>query len=250
MTDNRIIIITGAGSGIGAATVARLAAPDTSFLLSTRSNRDGLETVANAARCAGAQVHTWLGDLSEEGAASELVSVARDTFGGIDQIVSNAGKASKSAFRDLTRDDVLAAMSVNTLPMVELVTAAMDDLVQSSWGRVVTLSSFVTHDFGINGVLFPATSASKGAVEALTRALAFELAQSGVSVNCVAPGYTRKVGGHAAIGAEAWKAAAAATPNGKLAEPEDIAATIAFLLSRDAGHITGQVLRVDGGLSL
>ncbi|MCP4386502.1 MAG: SDR family oxidoreductase, partial [Hyphomicrobiales bacterium] len=120
----------------------------------------------------------------------------------------------------------------------------------SQWGRVVSLSSFVANDFGINGTIFPATAAAKAATEALTRALAFELARKGVTVNCIAPGYTRKVGGHAAISADAWTAAAEATPNGRIAEPEDVAATVAFLLSREARHITGQVIRVDGGLSL
>ena len=82
------------------------------------------------------------------------------------------------------------------------------------------------------------------------KALAFELAPAGVTVNCVAPGFTRKRGGHAALGAAAWEAAARATPSGRIAEPEDIATAIAFFLSRDAGHVTGQILRVDGGLSL
>lgn len=250
MTDTRVVIITGAASGIGAATAARLAGEDTSLMLATRSNAEGLETTAEAARRAGSQVATWMGDLSEEGAAVRLVSATREAFGRVDQIVSNAGKAKKGAFRDLTRGDVQEALSINALPLVELVNAAMDDLIASHWGRVVSLSSFVTQNFGVNGALFPATSASKGATEALSKALAFELARDGVSVNCVAPGYTRKVGGHAAIGEAAWKAAAEATPNGNLAEPEDIAAAIAFFLSREAGHITGQVLRVDGGMSL
>ena len=82
------------------------------------------------------------------------------------------------------------------------------------------------------------------------KALAFELAPTGVTVNAVAPGFTRKDGGHAALGAEAWTAAAKATPSGRIAEPQDIAAAIAFFLSTEAGHVTGQVLRVDGGLSL
>lgn len=250
MTDTRVVIITGAASGIGAATAARIAGEGTSLMLATRGNAEGLETTAEAARKAGSQVATWLGDLSEEGAAERLVAATREAFGRVDQIVSNAGKAQKGRFRDLTREDIHAAVSVNAVPLVELVNAAMDDLIASDWGRVVSLSSFVTNNFGVNGVLFPATSASKGATEALTKALAFELAREGVSVNCVAPGYTRKVGGHAAIGQSAWDAAAEATPNGNLAEPEDIAATIGFFLSREAGHITGQILRVDGGMSL
>ncbi len=250
MKGDRAVIITGAASGIGAATAGRLAGEGASLMLATRSNKEGLARTADAVRESGCPVATWLGDLSGEGASARLVSATREAFGRVDQIVSNAGKAKRGAFRDLTRADVREALSINAIPLIELVNAAMGDLIESDWGRVVSLSSFVAHDFGINDVLFPATSASKGAVEALTKALAFEMAKKGVPVNCVAPGYTRKVGGHAAIGEEAWKAAADATPNGRLAEPDDVAAAIAFFLSREARHITGQVLRVDGGLSL
>lgn len=250
MNARRVVLITGAGSGIGAATATRLAGERTDLVLSTRSNADGLARVAEAARQSGSRVVTRLGDLSDPRFAAELIDVARDSFSRVDQIVSNAGKAQRGSFRSLSRDDVQAAVSVNALPFFELVRATMDDLVASDWGRVVSLSSFVANDFGINGTIFPATSASKAAVEALTKSLAMELAPHGVCVNAVAPGYTRKVGGHAALDSKAWEEAAKATPNGKLAEPEDIAATIDFLLSRDARHITGQVLRVDGGLSL
>ena len=248
MTD-RVVLITGAASGIGAATVRSLAAPGTSLMLTTRGNADGLAETARAAGDADA-VHTMTGDLSEPGFATALVAATRDRFGRVDQIVSNAGKAQKSTFGALTREDITGAIATNTLPFVDLVTAALPDLKASAWPRVVALSSFVTNDFGINGVIFPATSASKGAVEALARALAAQLAPDRIPVNCVAPGYTRKVGGHAALSQAAWDAAAEATPMGRIADPEDIAGAIAFMLSREAAHVTGQILRVDGGLSL
>ncbi len=188
--------------------------------------------------------------MTDKGAADALVTSARSTFGSIDQIVCNAGRAQKAEFGAFGRDDLATALGVNTVPFVELVTACQADLAASAWGRVIATSSFVANDFGVNGTIFPATAASKGALEALASSLAFQLASTGTTVNCVAPGYTRKVGGHAALPPKAWEDAARATPSGRIAEPEDIAAAIEFLLSRDAGHITGQILRVDGGLSL
>ena len=99
--------------------------------------------------------------------------------------------------------------------------------------------------------MFPATAAAKGAVESLIRTLAVDVAPKGITVNCVAPGFTEKESrGHSALSQDAWNKAAALTPSGRLAKPADIAAAIAFFLSEEAAHITGQRLRVDGGLSL
>lgn len=246
----RVVLITGAASGIGAATALRLAAPETALVLTTRGNAEGLAHAAEAARARGAAVATHLADLAEPGGAEGVVVAGRAAFGRIDQIVNNAGKAEKARFGDFGGAELDRALAVNTRPFLELVTAARGDLEASAWGRVVAISSFIVNDIGINGVIFPATAAAKAAVEALARTLAFQFAPVGVTVNCVAPGYTRKVGGHAALGPAAWEAAAAATPSGRIADPEDIAAAVAFLLSREARHVTGQILRVDGGLSL
>ncbi|MEO1222752.1 MAG: SDR family oxidoreductase [Pseudomonadota bacterium] len=249
-THERVVLITGAASGIGAATALRLAAPDAALFLTTRANEDGLAATVDAAAAKGANVAHALADLAEPASVDQLVASAREALGSIDQIVCNAGRAQKSQFGDFGRTDLGTAFGVNTVPFVELVSACRADLEASSWGRVVALSSFVANDFGVNGTIFPVTAASKAALEALARSLAFQLAPSGTTVNCVAPGYTRKVGGHAALPPKAWEDAARATPSGRIAEPADIAAAIDFLLSRDAAHITGQILRVDGGLSL
>lgn len=246
----RVVLVTGAASGIGAAVARRLAGPDTALVLTTRANAAGLGAVAEAVQAAGSPVLAPLSDLAAPGAAATLVAQAVQRFGRLDQIVSNAGRAQKARFGDFGAEDLSDAFAVNTLPFQALVTAALPALQASPWGRVVAISSFVARNVGVNGVFFPATAAAKGALEALARVLALQLAPQGVTVNCVAPGFTRKVGGHAALDPAAWEAAAAATPNGRLAEPEDIAAAVAFLLSREAGHVTGQILRVDGGLSL
>lgn len=246
----RVVLITGAASGIGAATARRLAAPNTALFLTTRANEEGLEATAAAASDSGAQVAHGLADLAESNAADALVASARAALGPIDQIVCNAGRAQKSQFGTFGSNDLRTAFDVNTLPFAELVTACQVDLEASPWGRVVAVSSFVVNDIGVNNTIFPVTAASKAALEALARTLAFQLAPTGTTVNCVAPGYTRKVGGHAALPPKAWEDAARATPSGRIAEPEDIAAAIEFLLSRGADHVTGQILRVDGGLSL
>ena len=128
-------------------------------------------------------------------------------------------------------------------------TAAREALVASPQGRIVVVSSFVAHRFA-QGAVFPASATGKAAAEALTRALAAELAPRGVTVNAVVPGYTRKDHGSGSLDPATWDRAAKAAPMGRLAEPEDVAHLIAFLLSPHARHITGQLIAVDGGLTL
>lgn len=246
-----MVLVTGAGSGIGAATARRIAGPGTALLLHTRSNVSGLDAVAAEARAAGAEVETALGDLAEAEAAEQLVARAQGAWGRLDQIVSNAGFARKGSFGGLAPAELEGSLEAMPMAFLRLVEAALPDLLASSWGRVVVVSSFVAHRFGTGGLHFPVSGAAKAALEALARSLAAQVAPRGVTVNCVAPGFTRKdPRGHAATSPEAMERTRALIPTGRLCEPDDIAAAIAFLLSRQAGQITGQVLHVDGGLSL
>ena len=247
----RTVIITGAGSGIGAATARWIAAPDTALVLHTGSNIAGLDSVAGHCRDQGAVVATTTGDLREAAASKTLIDLARTEFGRVDQLVSNAGAARRASFGELSEADLQADTELIGMTFFRLIDAALADLEASNWGRVVAISSFVAHTFGANGTVFPATSFAKSALEGLAKALAWQLAPHGTTVNCVVPGYTRKdPSGHAAIEPAAWETARRATPDQKLGTPDDVAAAIAFFLSRDTSHITGQTLHVDGGLSL
>ncbi len=248
---DRVVVITGASSGIGAATARRIATPDTALVIHARSNIDGLTNVADLCREQGAAAATATSDLTEAAASSNLIALAQTEFGRVDQIVSNAGAARRAEFGDLQESGLRADTELIGMAFFRLIDAALPDLKSSHWGRVVAVSSFVAHTFGANDSVFPATSFAKSGLEGLAKALAWQLAPHGTTVNCVVPGYTRKdPTGHAAIAPAAWEAARRTTPDQKLGEPEDVAATIAFFLGRDASHITGQTLHVDGGLSL
>jgi 3-oxoacyl-[acyl-carrier protein] reductase len=250
-TFNRIVLITGAGSGIGAETARQLAAPGTALVLHTRKNADGLKAIADVCAGSGAATEMVLGDLADPAVPQAMVDAARARFGGVDQIVSNAAQAVRSELGDLRPEHLTQAFDTMPIALFRLVDAAMDDLVASQWGRVVAVSSFVAHVFGTAGIHFPSTSAAKGALEALARSMAVQLAPRGVTVNCVVPGFTRKdPTGHLAATTSSLEKAIAVTPTGRLTEPADVAAAIRFLLSREASQITGQALHVDGGLTL
>lgn len=248
-----VALVTGAASGIGAATVRLLAGQCRGLLLHTRgsseASRHRLESNAGAARQQGSEVATLLGDLGEAGVGRRLVETATTRFGGLDWLVANAGFADKRPTAQLTRADLDRSYAAMAGGLLELAQAAAPALSASGRGRIVVVSSFVAHRYA-RGELFPASAAAKAAAEALARSLAVELAPAGVTVNTVVPGYTRKDGGHTALDPEAWQRVGAKAPLGRVAEPDDVAHLIAFLLSDKARHITGQAIAVDGGLTL
>ncbi|CAD6555741.1 3-oxoacyl-[acyl-carrier-protein] reductase FabG [Paraburkholderia kirstenboschensis] len=274
----RVVLITGAGSGIGAALARRLAAPRTAafqmaapgagatpraapltgtpriaLMLHARGadheSRQRLAQVAADCSANGAACATVFGDLAERGAAEHVVHQTLATFGALDQLVANAGHAQRQTLQTLDPDTLSAAFAAMPAAFAALVKRATPALETSRRGRVIALSSFVAHRYRADAP-FTATAAAKAALESLAKTAAAELAPHGVTVNCVAPGYTRKDRGPSADNAAVWTHAAESTPLGHIAEPADVAALIAFLLSDEARHITGQVIHVDGGLTL
>ena len=245
----RTILVTGAASGIGAAIVRALAAPGTNILLHTRSNAAGANAVADQARAAGAAAAVVLGDLIEPDCAGRIVDDAISRFGGLGVVISNAGFADRTAFADLSDAALTRSTEAILGGFFRLARAALPHVRQAENARVIAVSSFVAHTYRTGIATFPASAAAKAGLEALVRALAVELGPDGVTVNAVVPGFIRKdAGAHRAIGPGVLAAQTAHIPLGRIGLPEDVAAAAAFLASPAASYITGQCLRVDGGL--
>src|SRR6476661_6304080 len=197
----RVFLITGASSGIGAAAARALAAPETAIAVHARKNRGGAERVAQAATAAGAQALVVEGDLAQPGTATRLVEETVARFGKLDGVVSNAGFADRRLVGEIDRAAWDASLAAMTSAFFELATAAKPWLVKAgAAGRLVGVSSFVAHAYARGLPMFPASAAAKAGIEAFARAMAVDLAPSGATANCVAPGLIEKdADAHAAV---------------------------------------------------
>jgi meso-butanediol dehydrogenase/(S,S)-butanediol dehydrogenase/diacetyl reductase len=238
----KTVIITGAGSGIGAATARRFAAEGANVVLAGR-RLDKLDEVA--ATCIPAASLAVKTDITEPDAAPALIAAALEAFGRIDVLVNNAGTASLGGFLDAPVEDWRHTMAVNVDGVFYACRAALPHLLKFG-GNIVNVSSVsgLGGDWGLSFY-----NASKGAVTNLTRALALEFGGQGVRVNAVNPSLTdTDMASGITSNSALLEKFAARIPMGRPAKPEEVAAVIAFLASADASFVNGVNLPVDGGL--
>lgn len=253
--ENQVVLVTGAGNGIGAGIVQAMAAAG-AHVACADIDMDAAQRSADAAVGEGVKSLALSADVGDVNAIEAMLERTMERFGRLDVIVNNAGVTRKAYIMDLTEADWDRIHRVNAKGVFFCLQGAARRMIDQGGGRIINMASIAGR--GYAGTSNAAYAASKGAVIALTKTAAQQLGRHNITVNAICPGVTRtalldqifstlqETDGISKADAEAR--AARPIPLGRVNEPEDIAAMAVFLASPGARNITGQAYNVDGGL--
>jgi 2,3-dihydroxy-2,3-dihydro-p-cumate dehydrogenase len=250
----RAAIVTGGATGIGLAISRRLLSDGAAVLVAARTEKE-LEPALDTLRESGADPRGFVGDLVAAGVAEEMLGVAVEAFGVVDILVNNAGGGVILPTLQHTEETLRATIDNNLWTTLRATLAMLPHLVASGGGRIVNIGAESVRNGLTSHAIY---NAAKGGVHALATGLAREFAHAGITVNTVAPSYTLTPELKALIDAgrlpdhlrPVVDDAVTLIPMGRPAEPDEVAAAVAYLVRPDAGYVTGQVISVNGGSSM
>lgn len=241
---DHVVIVTGAGGGIGSAIAARLVLEGAKVAILDRDATAGAAAANRLAGTAGAAAFFHC-DVTRREEVRRSVAGVIDRWGKVTGLVNNAGIGRRAPFLELPDDAWDAVIGVNLTGAFIVAQEACRAMVKGGGGAVVNMASIAGHMAHSDQSVY---SVSKAGLEALTRAMAFELAPLGLRANAVSPGTILTEFLDGMLTEEARSARVQRIPSGRLGKPEEVAATVAFLLSNDASYVTGSTVTIDGGL--
>ena len=242
--NGKTALVTGASRGIGRAIALRLAEDGANVAVIYAGSADKAEAVVNEITALGVNAKAYRCNVADSAAVNETVKAVTNDLGKIDILVNNAGITRDGLMLRMKDEDFDAVLDTNLKGAFNMIRACYSGFIRKKSGRLINISSVS----GIMGNAGQANySASKAGVIGLTKSVARELASRGITCNAVAPGFiqtdmTENLGDNNPL--------LNSIPLGRMGKPEDIAAAVAFLASDSAAYITGEVLKVDGGLAI
>ena len=244
--DGKVAIVTGSARGIGREIALKLASAGADVVVNDVGDKAPLEAVSAEIKAKGRKSLAIIADVSSSAEVNKMADETVAAFGRIDILVNNAGITRDQLLMRMTDEDWDKVMAVDLKSVFLCTRAVVRHMIKQRWGRIISLSS-ITALVGNPGQANYA--AAKAGIIGFTRTLAKEVASRGITANAIAPGFidtemTRNL-------KEDWKEELKKQiPLGRFGTPADVAETVAFLASEEAGYITGQVLGIDGGMAI
>ena len=237
-------LVTGGATGIGAATVAALAADKVSVALQYSSSANEAKQISEQLNSKGLKVEIFQADLSQKDCVDKLVAAVKSKLGDIDILINNAGLMTDASIIQMSDELWDQALNINLTAAFKLIRACAPSMVSKKWGRIINISSQVALVGSANHAHY---AAAKAGLLGLTYSAAKEYGASGVTVNAVLPGriQTNMIAQRSIGRLDEWLAQ---TPLNRLGKPEEVAGMINFLASEMASYVTGASINVNGGL--
>ena len=239
---NKVAIVTGAAKNIGRATCESLSKLGYNILVHANTDKDGADETVKLIKKNGIQSSRFIGDLTIQNTASELV-IEASKLGNISALVNNASQREFNKFDDMTFDDWRFVMSINLDSLFHTCKAVIPEMKKNHWGRIINLGGLSAH---ISAIGRAHVITSKSAVVGFSRALAMEYAETGITINTVVPGLIDTVRG-ASAGSGLVHPSHSNPPVGRKGYPEEVATMISNLCGPNSDFITGQTIHVNGG---
>jgi acetoacetyl-CoA reductase/3-oxoacyl-[acyl-carrier protein] reductase len=239
----RIAIVTGASRGIGRAIARRLAAEGACVAVNYKTSEEAAKNVVEEITAAGGHAFAIQANVCDIAESRGLVRRVVDMWGRLDILVNNAGITRDRSLRKLTDDDWLSVIDNNLHSVYLCTTAAMPVMIEQQYGRIINISSYVGQAGNFGQANY---AASKGGIIAFTKTAAIELAKHNVTVNAIAPGFTR-TDMLAKVAPDIQEQIKARIPMGRFGEPDEVAKVVVFVAA-DGDYITGQQININGGI--